>query len=103
MIAELVTFPLAQHMEREAVMEDARTVIDHWRGNDQLIRKHFLIGEDGSIRGLYFWKSRAAAEAAHDEAWKNQAEVRLGVRPTIEYFDMLMVLDNVMGTVTENP
>lgn len=103
MIAELVTFALPEPMDREAVMADARSVIDHWRANPDLLRKHFLMGEDGSVCGLYFWKTRAAAEAAHDEAWKDRAEARLGVRPGIAYFDMLMVLDNVMGTVTENP
>ena len=47
--------------------------------------------------------ARAAAEAAHSEEWLQQAEKRIGTRPTIDYFDAFMIIDNAAGTVTEYP
>jgi hypothetical protein len=51
--------------------------------------------------GLYLWPDRAAAEAAHDAAWRAGVETRTGAAPTIRYFDLMLLLDNAAGTVTE--
>ena len=46
---------------------EARATIPRWRANPQLVRKHYLLSEDGAeCAGLYIWPTRAAAEAAHD-------------------------------------
>ena len=68
-----------------------------------LMRKHFLVGNDGFGGGLYIWPSRKAAEEAHNEEWQAMVEKRTGSRPTFRYFDLLMLLDNEKGTVTEWP
>jgi hypothetical protein len=44
---------------------------------------------------------RAAAEAAHDAAWRAGVEERTGAAPAIRYFDLMMLLDNASGAVTE--
>lgn len=103
MIAEMVSFYLPAGTTRDEVLADARGVVDHWRANPDLVRKHFLMGEDGLCCGFYLWKSRAAAEAAHDEAWQKSVEERTASKPTFKYFDTLMVLDNEAGAVTEYP
>ena len=66
------------------------------------MRKHYLLTEDGQeCAGLYIWPSRAAAEAAHNAAWRATVEQRTGAAPTIRYFELQMLLDNEAGTVTE--
>ena len=36
-----------------------------WRANTQLVRKHYLVSEDGrECAGLYIWPTRADGEAA---------------------------------------
>ena len=45
--------------------------------------------------------SREAAEKAHDATWRANVEKRTGAAPTIVYFDLMMLLDNEAGTVTE--
>jgi hypothetical protein len=103
-ICEIVTFPALAGMSREDIVEDARHVAPRWRGEPELVRKHFVLSDDGStLKGIYLWRSRAAAEAAHNEEWLQQAEKRIGVRPTIDYFDAFMIVDNEAGTVTEYP
>ena len=53
-----------------------------------LLRKHYLLGEGGSVGGgVYFWDSREAAEAVYTDAWRERLASRFGAAPTVEYFD----------------
>ena len=102
MIVELVTFNAPLGADWDAILADARTTIPRWRANTALVRKHYLLSEDSrECAGLYIWPTRAAAEAAHDAAWRAGVEKRTGAAPTIRYFDLMMLLDNEAGTVTE--
>ena len=102
MIVELVTFPATPGADWDAILAEARATIPRWRANPQLVRKHYLLSEDGAeCAGLYIWPSRAAAEAAHDAVWQAAVAQRTGGAPTIRYFELQMLLDNEAGTVTE--
>ena len=86
----------------DAILADARATIPRWRANPALVRKHYLLSEDGEeCAGLYVWLTRAAAEMAHDAAWRAGVEKRTGQAPVIRYFQLQMLLDNEAGTVTE--
>src|ERR1041384_201154 len=98
MIVELVTFPATPGVDWDAILAEARATIPRWRANPQLVRKHYLLSEDGTeCAGLYIWPHRAAAEAAHDRAWRAAVAQRTGSEPAIHYFDLQMVLDNDAG------
>src|SRR5690606_34539806 len=102
MIVELVLFRKPQGMDRAAILEDAKSTIPRWSANRDLLRKHFLLSDDGLTgAGFYIWPSREAAEKAHDAAWRAGVEKRTGAPPEIRYFDLLMLLDNEAGRVTE--
>ncbi|HEY7664417.1 MAG TPA: monooxygenase [Xanthobacteraceae bacterium] len=101
MILELVLFRSPPGMDRDAVLEDAKHTIPRWRANPDLLRKHYILGENGEGGGVYIWPSRAAAEKGHDAAWREGVRKRTGADPVIRYFDLLMVVDNERGSVTE--
>lgn len=102
MIVELVTFKAPPGADWDDILKDARAVIPRWRANPDLVRKHFLLSDDGrECGGLYVWPTREAAEAAHDAAWRAGIERRTGAPPTIRYFQLQMLLDNEAGTVVE--
>jgi len=102
MILELVEFNTPKGWSREQVVEDARHVIDKWRSNPELLRKHFLLSTDGkTCGGVYVWPSIEAAQKAHDEAWRQSIIKRTGAAPTIRYFDLFLLIDNEQGKVTE--
>jgi hypothetical protein len=102
MIVELVTFRAPTGADWDAILAEARATIPRWRGNAQLVRKHYLLSEDRTeCAGLYIWPTRAAAEAAHDAAWRASVEKRTGSAPEFRYFELQMLLDNETGTVTE--
>jgi hypothetical protein len=101
MICEIVRFAVRPGMTRQEIIEDARTVVERWQGEGDLIRKHFLFDGGKESLGIYLWKNREAAEAAHNEAWRQRVKDVHGSEPTIEYHDTMMIIDNPAGTVTE--
>lgn len=103
MIVELVLFKSPPEKLRAEILEEARATLPRWRANKELLRKHYLVGNDGFGGGLYIWPSREAAEKAHDAEWQAGVEKRTGSKPSFQYFDLLMLLDNENGSVTEWP
>jgi hypothetical protein len=102
MILELVEFNSPQGWSRAQVVDDAKHVVAKWRANPELLRKHFLLGLDGKTgAGVYIWPSVEAAQKAHNEEWRQSVIKRTGAAPTIRYFDLFLLVDNEMGTVTE--
>jgi hypothetical protein len=104
MILELVTFQSPAGWDRARVLDDAKTTIPKWTANRELVRKHFLLGigeTEGTGAGVYLWPSVEAARRAHDEAWRESVKLRTGGSPTIRYFDLLLLVDNEQGRVTE--
>lgn len=103
MIVEMVRFERPEGFSDADLRADARSTVAHWQANPDLIRKHFLTGEDGTVIGLYIWSDRAAARRAHDADWIARFRARTGKTPSFAYFDLFMLLDNEAGTVTEFP
>lgn len=102
MILELVLFKSPQDKSRSEILEDAKHTLARWRANPDLLRKHYLLSEDGlEGGGVYIWPSREDAEKGHDAAWRESVKNRTGAEPVIRYFDLLMLLDNEKDSVTE--
>lgn len=102
MIAELVKFKVPAGMSREDVLAAARETAKTWAANPDLLRKHYLLDDRGYTCGFYLWKSRGAAEAAHGEAFRARVRAKFGCDPEFSYFDVLLNLDNLTGTVAED-
>ena len=104
MILELVEFNSPKGWSRQQVAEDARHVIAKWRANKELLRKHFMLELNGKPgAGVSIWPSVAAAQKAHIEEWRQSVIKRCGSAPTIRYFDLMLLVDNESGKVTEFP
>jgi hypothetical protein len=102
MILELVLFPSPPGKSRDEILEDAKHTLQRWRANPELLRKHYLLSEDGHEGGgVYLWPSREAAERGHNAEWRASVVQRTGAEPVIRYFDLLMLLDNEAGATTE--
>src|ERR1700691_472683 len=103
MIVEYVQFKYPAGWTREQILEDARPTAVKWRANKELIRKHYIAGEDGTGGAFYIWPSEEAAQRGHNEEWFANIKARTGSTPTIRYFDLLIVVDNEADAVTEYP
>jgi hypothetical protein len=68
MIGEFVKYPANPDWKRDDVVKDAHTVVEKWQAQPELVRKHFMWSDDKKwLSGFYLWKSREAAEAAHNK------------------------------------
>jgi hypothetical protein len=104
MIVEIVLFDNPPELDKAAEIEGARAVVDKWRANPDLLRKHFMRSEDARQGGaVYVWKSREAADAAHGAEWQAAVKARTGSEPTRQFFDLFLLVDNETGNVTEYP
>jgi hypothetical protein len=104
MILELVEFNSPKGWSRDKVAEEAKHVVPKWQANKELLRKHFLLELNGKAgAGVYIWPSVEAAQKAHNEEWRQSVIKRCGSAPTIRYFDLMLLVDNESGKVTEFP
>ncbi|SFL64180.1 hypothetical protein [Shimia aestuarii] len=100
MITEIVRFDLPHDKSRAEVVALFEATVARWQSNDRLIRKQYLYdGERGIGGGIYLWPSKADALAAHDTTWCEMAEQVYGSRPSFEYFETPIVVDNAAGVV----
>ena len=68
MIVEYVQFKYPAGWTREQILDDARPTAVKWRANKELIRKHYIAGENGNGGAFYIWPSKEAAQRGHDAA-----------------------------------
>lgn len=102
MISELVLFALPPGLPRETVVQGMKDVAPRWAADPTLIRKTFLYDAAASQAGaMYLWPDRAAAEQAHDAAWRQRIIEAYGSAPVIRYFETPLVVDNALGRVIE--
>ena len=65
-----------------------------------LIRKYYLLSEDGgTFGGAYLWESRAAAEQLYTAEWQQYIKDTYGSEPSITYFDSPVIVDNLTGKI----
>ena len=89
---------ISARLSREQILADARTSVPRWRDNKELVRKHYIVGEDGTGGAFYIWPSKEAAQRGHNAEWFANIKARTGSVPTIRYFDLMMIVDNEAGT-----
>lgn len=102
MITEYVLFNLPVGISREDVIAGMHEVAPRWRKETELIRKTFVHDPVANQAGaFYLWRNRAAAERAHDQAWRQRIRDSYGCDPVIRYFDTPLVVDNALGQIIE--
>ncbi|MDP6560910.1 MAG: monooxygenase [Candidatus Binatia bacterium] len=100
MITVLVQFKLLQPMTLEKARESFLGSTPKYKGFDGLIRKYYVLSEDGSTAGgVYLWKSRGDAERLYNDEWKSTIREKYGAEPSVTYFQSPVVVDNQVGEV----
>jgi len=95
-ITAITTFKLPQPITREQARRIFLSTAPKYRGVPGLVRKVYLLAEDGvTVGGVYLWKSRADAEAMYTDAWRVFVREKYRTEPTVTYFESPVVVDNV--------
>ena len=101
MIIALTAFALPKPLTREEARGIFMSTAPKYRGVPGLLRKHYVLSEDGKTAGgVYLWNSKAEAEALYTEAWRSFVREKYGTEPTVTYFDSPVVVDNVAQQIT---
>jgi hypothetical protein len=100
MITAVVQFKLPQPVTLEKAREIFSSTAPRYREADGLIRKYYLLSEDGGTAGgVYLWKSRGYAEGVYTDEWKRFIADKYGAEPSIQYFSSPVIVDNLLGEI----
>lgn len=98
MITVFVLFKLPAPLtgdRAQAIFSEAAPQFRHVPG---LIRKYFLLSEDGMMAGgVYLWEYREDAECFYTAEFKQKISDRFGSEPFITYFQSPVIVDNLIG------
>jgi hypothetical protein len=95
MIVVLTSFRLPNPITPEEALRIFLGTAPTYRGVPGLLRKHYVLSEDGATAGgIYFWRSRAEADAMYTSSWRSFVKQKYGTDPTVTYFESPVVVDN---------
>jgi len=103
MIIAITTFRLPKPITRSEAREIFLSTAPTYQGVAGLVRKHYVLSEDGSTAGgIYLWNSQAEAEAMYTESWKAFVQEKYGTEPSVAYFDSPVVVDNITQQIVSD-
>jgi heme-degrading monooxygenase HmoA len=92
-VATLVLIRKPAGVSRERLIAEFRAAIPAHRAAPGLLRKHFLIGDNGAaFGGLYLWRDEASAKAWFNEAWHERVRKTYGQAAAVDWFDTPILL-----------
>lgn len=100
MIVSIVTFKLPKRWTVQEAASVFKSTAPKYLGKPGLVRKHYYITEAGDrAGGIYFWESKAAAEACYTSEWRAMVTEKYGAAPEILYAEVPVSVDNVEGVI----
>ena len=103
MITAIVQFKLPKPMTRDEAQEIFSTTAPKYRDLQGLIRKYYVLSEDGGTAGgVYLWQSREDAERLYTDDWKKFILDKYGSEPLVTYHESPIIVDNVTGEIVKD-
>jgi hypothetical protein len=103
-ITTMTTFRLRKPITREQARELFLGTAPRYRSVEGLLRKSYILSEDGSTAGgIYLWRTRRDAEAMYTPSWRAFVTEKYGCEPQVTYFETPVVVDNVAGRIVSEP
>ncbi|MFF2572329.1 hypothetical protein [Streptomyces sp. NPDC058084] len=95
MLGVLVTFAQTDRFDRSTVAKIAGELRGPFEGMAGLRFKSFMLDEDGAqAKNFYVWDDEEKGRTFFTEELVGKVTEVYGVRPTIEYFDVVGFVDN---------
>ena len=100
MITSITRFALPPGIPTKAVKDGFAEVAPHFKQPSGLLRKYFLISEDGKTGGgVYLWNSMEQARTFSEGVIRPMIKDKFQVEPSIEYYDAPVVVDNITSEI----
>jgi heme-degrading monooxygenase HmoA len=91
-VATLVQLPVPAGVSKDQIRAEFTKAIPAYRAVPGLLRKHFIVSEQGTLGGVYLWQDEASAKAWFSESWHQKVRTIYGVDARIEWFDTPILL-----------
>ncbi len=102
MITAIATFQLPNPITLDEARKIFLSTAPKYLGVTGLIRKYYMLSEDGStVGGVYLWNSREEADAMYTESWRTFVREKYGTAPSVTYMDSPIVVDNLSREIIE--
>ena len=96
----IIQFPLPPGAPVDAVKSGFLEVAPFFKSPSGLLRKYFLLSDDGATGGgVYLWASRQAARDFSEGTIRPMIKEKFHVEPSIAYFETPVVVDNVSSEI----
>jgi len=100
MITAVVQFDLPSDVDRQKASETFKKIAPLYQSMDGLIQKYFCFSEEGKGAGIYLWETREAAEKIYyGGEWRERIIELYGAEPEIQFYEMLLTVDNAVGEI----
>ena len=100
MITAIVQFKLPTPITREIAFSAFSDGAQKFRDMPGLIRKCYLLSEDGStVGGAYLWESKEAAEQLYTAEWRQNIVNTYGSEPSLTCFESPVIVDNMADSI----
>ena len=100
MITAVVQIKLSTPVTLEKATGLFTDAAQNYRDTPGLIRKYFLLSEDGStVGGAYLWESKEEAEQLYSAEWRQVITDKYGTEPLVTYFASPVIVDNLAGSI----
>lgn len=100
MTTAIIQFPLPPGAPLDAVKSGFLEVAPFFQGPPGLLRKYFILSNDGTIGGgVYLWASQQTAHAFSEATIRPMIKERFHVEPSITYFETPVVVDNLSSQI----
>jgi hypothetical protein len=104
MITSITRFQLPPGVPVEVIKNSYREVAPKFKQPSGLLRKYFLISEDGKTGGgVYLWNSMEQARAFSEGVIRPMIREKFKLEPSIEYYEAPVVVDNITSEIITNP
>jgi hypothetical protein len=102
MITTLVQIKLLEPLSIDKAKEIFAGTAPKYRKIQGLVRKYYLLSEDGETAGgVYLWESRKAAEQLYTDDWREFILQKYGTEPSVIYFNSPVIVDNLLGKIVK--
>src|SRR5262249_40643792 len=100
MITSITRFQLPPGIPTVAIKKGFLEVAPKFQHPSGLLRKYFLISEDGKTGGgVYLWDSMEEARTFSEGVLRPMIKDKFQVEPSIEYYEAPVVVDNLTSEI----
>ena len=96
-VATVVLIPTPTGVTRQRLEAEFRAAVPVYQKVPGLLRKHFVVTDDGQFGGVYLWADKAAAHQWFSPAWHARVQQTYGQDARLEWYDTPILLPTAVA------